>query len=49
MVTRKYVRDYKFSETLTDKGRLKTEAVYVGAYYRLAEPEAAKKTARLIS
>ena len=46
MVTRKYVRDYKFSETLTDKGRLKTEAVYVGAYYRLAEPEAAKKAAR---
>lgn len=46
MVTRKYVRDYKFSETLTDKGRLKTEAVYVGAYYRLAEPAAAKKAAR---
>ena len=30
MVTRKYIRDYKLSESVTARGGIRTEAVYVG-------------------
>ena len=42
MVTKRYVKDYKFSETLAENGRIRTEAVYTGSYYRLTSPERAK-------
>ncbi len=45
MVTKKYVSDYKFSESVTEKGRIKTEAVYTGRHFRLSDA-AAKKAAR---
>ncbi len=43
MVTRKYVKDYKFSESVTEGGKIKTEAVYVGDYFRFVDPKAAAK------
>ncbi len=45
MVTKKYVKDYKFSETVTERGRIKTEAVYSGRYFRLKDASGAKKAA----
>lgn len=41
MVSRKYVKDYKLSETVTDRGRIKTESIYVGGDYYLAASESA--------
>ena len=46
MVTKKYVKDYKFSETVTERGRIKTEAVYTGAYFRLKDAPKARKAAK---
>ena len=46
MVTRKYIRDYRFSETVDEKGRIRTEAVYVGKTFRFSEEESAKRSAR---
>lgn len=46
MVTKKYIKDYKFSETVTERGRIKTEAVYAGRYFRLKDAPGAKKAVR---
>ena len=46
MVTKKYVKDYKFSETVTERGRIKTEAVYTGAYFRLKDASGAKRAVK---
>lgn len=48
MVTRKYIKDYKFSESVTQGGKIKTDAVYVGNYYRFVNPEGASKLRRLL-
>lgn len=37
MVTRKYIRDYKLSESVTARGGIRTEAVYVGKRYRFED------------
>lgn len=47
MVSRKYVRDYKLSETVTERGHIRTEAVYMGGDYFLTAPlPALKKLSR---
>ena len=43
MVTRKYIKDYKFSESVTARGGIRTEAVYVGKYYRFEDAAGAMK------
>ena len=48
MVTRKYIRDYKLSESVTARGGIRTEAVYVGKYYRFEDADGAAKSARLL-
>ncbi len=48
MVTRKYIKDYKFSESVTARGGIRTEAVYVGKYYRFEDAAGAMKSARLL-
>lgn len=45
MVSRKYIHDYKFSETVTKRGRIRTEAVYVGPLFRHADEKAAARIA----
>lgn len=46
MVTRKYIKDYKLSESLTERGGIRTEAVYVGRHFEFADEAGAKKCAR---
>lgn len=48
MVTRKYIKDYKLSESVTSRGGIRTEAVYVGKYYRFEDTAGAMKSARLL-
>lgn len=48
MVTRRYIKDYKFSESVTARGGIRTEAVYVGKYYRFEDADGAAKSARLL-
>ena len=45
MVTRRYIKDYKFSESVTARGGIRTEAVYVGKYYRFEDADGAAKSA----
>lgn len=45
-MTKKYIKDYKFSESVTERGRIKTEAVYVGSYYRFTDPELGGRLSR---
>ena len=42
MVTRKYIKDYKFSESL-ENGKVKTTAVYVGDYYEFVNADMARR------
>lgn len=46
MVTRKYIKDYKLSESVTERGGIRTEAVYVGKHFEFADEAGAKKCAR---
>ena len=48
MVTRKYIRDYKLSESVTARGGIRTEAVYVGKYYAFEDAALAERAARLL-
>ncbi len=48
MVTRKYIRDYKLSESVTARGGIRTEAVYVGTYYAFEDATLAERAARLL-
>ena len=41
MARKKYTRDYRMSETLDERGRIRTETEYIGAFYRFAEETAA--------
>ena len=34
MAKKKYAKDYRLSESLNERGRIRTEAEYIGAYYR---------------
>ena len=38
MVSRKYLKDYRVEETIDAKGRVKSEAVYIGVDYILSPP-----------
>lgn len=48
MISRKYVKDYKFLERLDSRGRLKTTAVYTGTYYRFRNAPSARAMGRLL-
>lgn len=48
MVTRRYIKDYKLSESVTARGGIRTEAVYVGKYFRFEDEGGAQKNARLL-
>lgn len=48
MVTRKYIKDYKLSESVTERGGIRTEAVYVGKHFEFADEAGAKKCARTL-
>ena len=48
MGSRKYLSDYKFSETVNAKGRIKTSAVYSGKYFVFTDPASAARQARLM-
>ncbi|MEG1633235.1 MAG: hypothetical protein RR314_04200 [Oscillospiraceae bacterium] len=48
MVTRKYIRDYKLSESVSPGGRIITESVYVGGDYYLTAPTDTQKTTKAL-
>lgn len=48
LISRKYANDYSLSERLDGKGRVKTDAVYVGSYFDFASPERAKTAGRAL-
>lgn len=49
MAKKKYVRDYEISETIDEKGRVRSVPVYVGSYFCFCDPAAAKKSGRLLA
>ena len=44
MAKKKYVRDYEISETIDEKGRVRSVPIYVGSYFCFCDAAAAKKT-----
>lgn len=46
MVSRKYIKDYKLSESVTERGGIRTESVYVGGDYRLTASESIVRSLR---
>lgn len=46
MVTRKYLKDYRLEDSLDERGRLRTRAVYVGGDYVFSMPQRAGKRQR---
>ena len=42
MARKKYARDYRLSDTLDERGRIRTETEYIGAFYRFSEYAAAR-------
>lgn len=49
MAKKKYVRDYEISETIDEKGRVRSVPVYVGSYFCFCDAAAAKKSGRLLA
>lgn len=49
MAKKKYVRDYEMSETIDEKGRVRSVPVYVGSYFCFCDAAAAKKSGRLLA
>ena len=50
MISRKYLRDYKLSESVTPGGRIRTDAVYVGDdWFFTAGAEALRREKRLLA
>ena len=45
---RKYLSDYRFSERPDENGRVRREAVYVGDYYTLADPDRGGRCRKLV-
>ena len=45
MAAKKYTRDYRLSDSLDGRGRIRTETEYIGAYYRFAAGSAAAQAA----
>ncbi len=43
MITRKYIGDYRLDDSLDERGKLRTRAVYVGGDYGFSAPERADK------
>ena len=41
MAGKKYARDYRLSDTLDERGRIRTETEYIGALYRFVQGNAA--------
>lgn len=48
MAKKKYVRDYEISETIDEKGRVRSVPVYVGSYFCFCDAGAAKKSRPLL-
>lgn len=48
MAKKKYVRDYEISETIDEKGRVRSVPVYVGSYFCFCDAAAAKKSRPLL-
>ena len=46
MVSRKYIKDYKLSESVTERGGIRTESVYVGGDYRLTASQSQVRALR---
>lgn len=49
MAKKKYVRDYEISETIDEKGRVRSVPIYVGSYFCFCDAAAAKKSGRLLA
>ena len=49
MAKKKYVRDYEISDTIDEKGRVRSVPVYVGSYFCFCDAAAAKKSGRLLA
>ena len=45
MAGKKYAKDYRLSDALDERGRIRTETAYIGAYYRFTVGEDAARTA----
>ena len=45
MPRKRYTKDYRLSDTLDERGRIRTETEYIGAAYRFAEGTAAAQKA----
>ena len=48
MAKKKYVRDYEISETIDEKGRVRSVPIYVGSYFCFCDAAAAKKSRPLL-
>ena len=49
MITGRYTKDYRLSDRLDQKGRVRTSAEYIGEHYRLGDFGAAARLARLLT
>lgn len=49
MAKKKYVRDYEISETIDEKGRVRSVPIYVGSYFCFCDAAAAKRSGRLLA
>ena len=49
MAKKKYVQDYEISETIDEKGRVRSVPIYVGSYFCFCDAAAAKKSGRLLA
>ena len=45
MARKKYARDYRLNESLDERGRIRTEAEYIGVYYRYVSGTEAARSA----
>lgn len=48
MAKKKYVRDYEISETIDEKGRVRSVPIYVGSYFCFCDAAAARKSRPLL-